>query len=172
MKRSDSLRDVSAVVSHFPAYLERRVATESFLGEALNYAAWLPLAALARYAGWNGCAYLFLTWFILGEMLNVYVRQSALKLRWWQVLAGVVAAHAYFASELTLEANSYWRFLTNYVIGGILVTAAALPLVPGRLLADAPEFFFGFYGFLRRGRGAGEKAGRKEGGAKEDKKSE
>ena len=78
MKRTDSLRDVSAIASHFPTYLEQRVATESLAQEALQYAAWLPLALGARYLGWNGVAYLFLTWFILGEALNVYVEGSML----------------------------------------------------------------------------------------------
>ena len=76
MKRTDSLRDVTAIASHFPTYLEQRVATESWAQEALQYAAWLPLALGARSLGWNGVAYLFLTWFILGEALNVYVRQT------------------------------------------------------------------------------------------------
>ena len=76
MKRVDSLRDVSAIASHFPTYLEQRVKTESWAQEALQYAAWLPLALGARALGWNTVAYLFLTWFILGEALNVYVRQT------------------------------------------------------------------------------------------------
>jgi hypothetical protein len=149
MKRTDSLRDVTAIASHFPKYLEKRVATESFANEALQYAAWLPLAAGARYLGWNGVAYLFLTWFILGEMLNVYVRQPYVKLRWWQVLLGVVLVHAYFGAELTLETNSYWRFLVLYVIGGILFMAAILPLLPRRFLRGAPTFLLGFFGFLK-----------------------
>lgn len=147
MKRTDSLRDVSAVVHHFPTYLEKRVATESFLAEALNYAAWLPLAAGARYLGWHSLAYLFLTWFILGEMLNVYVRQSFVRFRWWQVLAGVLAAHAYFGAELTLDRNSYWRFLVYYIIGGILFLAATLPLVPKRFLRGFSPATLGLFGY-------------------------
>ena len=150
MKRTDSLRDVSAIASHFPTYLEQRVATESWAQEALQYAAWLPLALGARYLGWNGVAYLFLTWFILGEALNVYVRQTYVRLRWWQVLLGVVLVHVYFGAELTLEANSYWRFLVTYVIGGIVFMATALPLMPRKFLRAAPEFLFGFFGFLKQ----------------------
>ena len=150
MKRVDSLRDVSAIASHFPTYLEQRVKTESWAQEALQYAAWLPLALGARALGWNTVAYLFLTWFILGEALNVYVRQTYVRLRWWQVLLGVVLVHVYFGAELTLEANSYWRFLVTYVIGGIVFMATALPLLPRRFLRAAPEFLFGFFGFLKQ----------------------
>lgn len=82
MKRSDSLREFRAVAEHIPTYLEGRVAQESFVHEAVQYALWLPFAALARYAGWNGVAYLFLTWFILGELLLVYLHQKVVKLRW------------------------------------------------------------------------------------------
>lgn len=150
MKRVDSLRDVSAIASHFPTYLEQRVKTESWAQEALQYAAWLPLALGARALGWNTVAYLFLTWFILGEALNVYVRQTYVRLRWWQVLLGVVLVHVYFGAELTLEANSYWRFLVSYVIGGIVFLAAATPLLPRAFLRAAPEFLFGFFGFLKQ----------------------
>jgi hypothetical protein len=93
---------------------------------------------------------LFLTWFILGEALNVYVRQTYVRLRWWQVLLGVVLVHVYFGAELTLEANSYWRFLVSYVIGGIVFLAAATPLLPRAFLRAAPEFLFGFFGFLKQ----------------------
>ena len=150
MKRVDSLRDVSAIASHFPTYLEQRVKTESWAQEALQYAAWLPLALGARALGWNTVAYLFLTWFILGEALNVYVRQTYVRLRWWQVLLGVVLVHVYFGAELTLETNSYWRFLVSYVIGGIVFLAAATPLLPRAFLRAAPEFLFGFFGFLKQ----------------------
>lgn len=144
MKRTDSLRELNAVVQHIPTYLEGRVAQESFIHEAVQYALWLPFAAAARYAGWNGVAYLFLTWFILGELMLVYLHQKIVKLRWWQVLALVAAAAAYFSAELTLDANSYWRFLVWYVIVGILGLALCLPLVPRRFLAGAPEFLFAF----------------------------
>lgn len=66
----------------------------------------------------------------------------------------VGAAAAYFSAELTLDANSYWRFLVWYVIGGILVLAACLPMVPKRFLAGfdaAPEFLFAF-GLVERKR--------------------
>ena len=67
MKRNDSFRDVTAVAKHFPSYLEKRVAEESFVHEAVQYAMWLPLAAGAKHIGWNSVAYLFLTWFILAR---------------------------------------------------------------------------------------------------------
>lgn len=155
MKRTGSLRDVNAVVNHIPAYLEGRVAQESFLHEAVQYALWLPLAAAARYLGWNGVAYLFLTWCILGELMLVYLHQKIVKLHWGQVLALVGAAAAYFSSELMLDANSYWRFLVWYVIVGILGLAVCLPFVPTRLLVGAPEFLYAF-GLVER-KAAGKK---------------
>ena len=135
----DSLRDVSAIASHFPTYLEQRVKTESWAQEALQYAAWLPLALGARALGWNTVAYLFLTWFILGEALNVYVEQTYVRLQ-WQVLLGVVLVHVYFGAELTLEANSYWKFLVSYVIERDRVLAAAAALLPRAFLRAAPGF--------------------------------
>ena len=55
----------------------------------MQYALWLPFAAGARYCGWNWVAHLFLTWFILGELMLVYLHQKIVKLRWWQVLVGL-----------------------------------------------------------------------------------
>ena len=144
MKRAESFRDVNAVVQHIPTYLEGRVAQESFIHEAVQYALWLPFAAAARYAGWNGTAYLFFTWFILGELMLVYLHQKIVKLRWWQVLAFVGAAAAYFSAELALDANSYWKFLVWYVIVGITALALCLPMVPRRFLAGVPEFLLEF----------------------------
>ena len=122
--------------------------TESWAQEALQYAAWLPLALGARALGWNTVAYLFLPWFILGEALNVYVGQTYVRLR-WQVLLGVVLVHVYFGIELTLEANSYWRFLVSYVIGGIVFWRRRAAAARAFLRA-APEFLFGFFGFLKQ----------------------
>ena len=152
MKRNDSLRDMATIASHFPTYLEQRVATESFVTEALQYAMWLPLAAGAHYAGFQSLAYLFLTWFILGEALNVYVRQKFITLRWWQVLLPVVGAYVYFGiynGDLNEESNVYWRFLVLYVIGGISFMAILLPLLPRKFLKGAPTFLFNFVGFLK-----------------------
>lgn len=149
MKRTDSLRDLSTIASHFPGYLTQRVATESFVTEALQYAAWLPLAAAARYLGWNRIAYLFLTWFILGSLLNVYVRQNWVTLRWWQVLLPVVVTYVKFGTDLSYEKYEYWRFLVLYVIGGISCLAVALPLMPKKFLKGAPSFLFNFFGFLK-----------------------
>lgn len=149
MKRSDSLKDVHAVLAHIPTYVRWRTENESFLHEALQYALWVPIAIGARYAGWNWLSYLSLTWFILGELLLVYMHQKMVTLRWWQVLAVVVGAAVYFSAELTLSVNSFWRFFVVYIIVGIVGFAVCLPLVPVRLLEGAPDFLYAF-GFLSR----------------------
>jgi hypothetical protein len=143
MKRNDSFRDAAAVASHFPKYLEKRVAEESFVHEAVQYAMWLPLAAGAKHIGWNGVAYLFLTWFILGELALIYMKLIPKKLRvlkWYHVLLGAAVAGVHWSAELALDENSYWRYLTLYVIGGIGVMAVALPFVPRKFTRGAPEF--------------------------------
>ena len=89
---------------------------------------------------------MFLTWFILGEALNVYVRQTYVRLRWWQVLLGVVLVHVYFGAELTLETNSYWRFLVSHAHRLGIVFLAAARRAPRAFLRAAPEFLFGFFG--------------------------
>ena len=149
LKRSDSLKDVQAVLAHIPTYVRWRTERESFIHEAVQYALWVPFAVGARYAGWNWLSYLFLTWSILGELLLVYMHQKVVTLRWWQVLAVVVGAGVYFSAELTLPANSFWRFFVIYVIVGIVAFAVCLPLVPVRLLEGAPDFLYTF-GFLSR----------------------
>jgi hypothetical protein len=70
----------------------------------------------------------------------------------------VGAAAAYFSAELTLDANSYWRFLVWYVIVGILWLAVLLPMVPRRFLAGAPEFLFAF-GLVESKKGGGGSGG-------------
>ena len=145
MKRNDSFRDAAAVASHFPKYLEKRVAEESFVHEAVQYAMWLPLAAGAKHIGWNGVAYLFLTWFILGELALIYMKLIPKKLRvlkWYHVLLGAAVAGVHWSAELALDENSYWRYLTLYVIGGIGVMAVALPFVPRKFTRGAPDFLF------------------------------
>ena len=159
MKRNDSFRDVTAVAKHFPSYLEKRVAEESFVHEAVQYAMWLPLAAGAKHIGWNGVAYLFLTWFILGELALIYMKLIPKKLRvlkWYHVLLGAAVAGVHWSAELALDENSYWRYLTLYVIGGIGVMAVALPFVPRKFTRGAPEFLFQL-GFLRKPEKAEEK---------------
>ena len=156
MKRNDSFRDAAAVASHFPKYLEKRVAEESFVHEAVQYAMWLPLAAGAKHIGWNGVAYLFLTWFILGELALIYMKLKLRFIKWYHVIALTIAAGVHWSAELALDENSYWRYLTLYVIGGIGVMAVALPFVPRKFTRGAPEFLFQL-GFLRKPEKAEEK---------------
>ena len=51
MRRTSSLEDVRAFVSHFPDHLSWRAERESFAHEATQYALWIPFAALARACG-------------------------------------------------------------------------------------------------------------------------
>ena len=147
MKRNDSFRDVTAVAKHFPSYLEKRVAEESFVHEAVQYAMWLPLAAGAKHIGWNSVAYLFLTWFILGELALIYMKLKLRFIKWYHVIALTIAAGVHWSAELALDENSYWRYLTLYVIGGIGVMEVVLPFVPRKFTRGAPDFLFQL-GFL------------------------
>ena len=185
MRRNESLQDLSAVAKHFPAYLERRVATESFRHEAFQYALWLPLAGVAKYFGFHRTAYTFLTWFILGELLLIYMHQKVVKfVRWWMVLSFVAGAAALFHGRLNLSENAYWQFLVWYVIAGIVGFAVVLPFVPRRFLQGAPGVLFEL-GLIRRGfagstgstggaagAGAGDGDGDGAGGGGGDKKRE
>ena len=51
--------------------------------EAVQYAMWLPLAAGAKHIGWNSVAYLFLTWFILGELALIYMKLKLRFIKWY-----------------------------------------------------------------------------------------
>ena len=76
MRRTSSLEDVRAFVSHFPDHLSWRAERESFAHEATQYALWIPFAALARACGMRTLSYLFCTWFVLGELMLVYTHEA------------------------------------------------------------------------------------------------
>jgi hypothetical protein len=63
-------------------------------------------------------------------------------LKWYHVLLGAAVAGVHWSAELALDENSYWRYLTLYVIGGIGVMAVALPFVPRKFTRGAPDFLF------------------------------
>ena len=60
-----------------------------------------------------------------------------------------MALSGYFARELSLPVNMFWSFFSAYTIGGTLLLAVGLPLLPRKLADALPEFVFRV-GFVRR----------------------
>ena len=92
------------------------------------------------------------TWFVLGLLSVLYMRQRVVQLSWRQALALTGVLSAYFTRELALPANAFYSFFSRYVLLATLVTAAALRLLPPRLASELPDVLFRL-GFLQRGRG-------------------
>lgn len=149
MRRTSSLEDVRAFVSHFPDHLSWRAERESFAHEATQYALWMPCALLARACGFRTMSYLFGTWFVLGELMLVYTHEAHRRvlraLRWWHVSAGIACAAAARGGPPTRE--TFGRFFVDYVFWGVLAMACVFPLVPKSFRRDVPDMIYSL-GFL------------------------
>ena len=151
MRRTSSLEDVRAFVSHFPDHLSWRAERESFAHEATQYALWIPFAALARACGMRTLSYLFCTWFVLGELMLVYTHEAHRKvlraLRWWHVSAAIACTAAAAGGPPTRE--TFGRFFVDYVFWGAIAMACVFPLVPKSFRRDVPDMVYSL-GFLPR----------------------
>jgi len=149
MRRTSSLEDVRAFVSHFPTHLSWRAARESFAHEATQYALWVPCAWLARACGCRTMSYLFMTWFVLGELMLVYTHEAHRRVvravRWWHVSAAIACAAAARGGPPTRE--TFGRFFVDYVFWGVLAMACVFPLVPKSFRRDVPDMIYSL-GFL------------------------
>ena len=124
-----------------------------------QYAQWLPLALAARHLGYSRTAFLLGapapritlalrslsaaaralgTWFVLGVITVLYMRQTLLDVRWWQAVGVAGALMAFFARELALPANAFWLFFAQYVVGATAATALLARLLPEHLLSEMP----------------------------------
>ena len=92
------------------------------------------------------------TWFVLGLLSVLYMRQRVVQLSWRQALVLTALLMACFTRELALPANAFFSFFSRYVLLATLVTAASLRLLPPRLASELPDVLFRL-GFLQRGRG-------------------
>ena len=92
------------------------------------------------------------TWFVLGLLSVLYMRQRVVQLSWRQALVLTAFLMACFTRELALPANAFYSFFSRYVLLATLVTAASLRLLPPRLASELPDVLFRL-GFLQRGRG-------------------
>ena len=126
---------------------------------------WLPLALAARALGYSRLAFLLGapaapiapppapraesgsaapsrlrlgTWFVLGSVVVLYMRQTLLNVRWWQALGAAAALMAFFARELALEANAFWRFFAQYVVAATAATVLLARILPEHLLSEMP----------------------------------
>jgi hypothetical protein len=77
-------------------------------------------------------------------LVVLFMRQTVVAVRWWQVLpfAGAAAYHA---------AGGFPAFFSRYLAGTLITTAVLLPLVPTQLASALPDVLFRI-GLLRRGK--------------------
>ena len=78
------------------------------------------------------------TWFVLGTVVVLYMRQTLLNVRWWQALGAAGALMALFSRELALPANAFWRFFAQYVVAATAATALLARILPAHLLSEMP----------------------------------
>ena len=72
-------------------------------------------------------------------LVVLYMRQSALNVRWWQAVALAGALMVRFSPELALESNAFYLFFARYLVGATLATALLARLLPQHLLSEMPE---------------------------------
>ena len=75
---------------------------------------------------------------MLGTVVVLYMRQTLINVRWWQALGAAAALMAYFARELALEANAFWRFFAQYVVAATAATVLLARILPEHLLSEMP----------------------------------
>lgn len=127
--------DVAGSVERFLQQRRTRTSLASELGE---YAAWLPLALLARSCALHRLSFLFTTWAVLGWLTACFARQRVLELAWWHAVLAAAALSLLFRSQLAQPGNEGFLFFARYTLLASLATAALGSLVPASVAAALP----------------------------------
>ena len=88
------------------------------------------------------------TWFVLGVLIVLFMRQNVVSITWWAVLP-LAAAATHLLGESSVPGLEFALFFSRYLLFGILATATVLRFVPASLSAELPEVLFRV-GLLRR----------------------
>ena len=137
VRRSSSLANIKQMANHFPKHVREQAAKQDFKREAMQYALWIPFGLLCLHFEYEKMANLFFTWFILGELMLIFMhvdRKFSNALKWYNVLLFVVPVAVYFIKELMIPENSFYMFFVEYVIFGTLAFAIVIPFIPKHLL--------------------------------------
>merc|ERR1711959_877461 len=137
VRRSSSLANIKQMANHFPKHVREQAAKQDFKREAMQYALWIPFGLLCLHFKYEKMANLFFTWFILGELMLIFMhvdRKFSNALKWYNVLLFVVPVAVYFIKELMIPENSFYMFFVEYVIFGTLAFAIVIPFIPKHLL--------------------------------------
>jgi len=117
------------MAEHFPKHMKQKAKEQDFRHEAIQYALWIPFALTCKYFNYINLANLFMTWFILGELMLVFMHYR-FYLKWYNVLLLVVPVALYFVRDLMLTKNRFYMFFVEYVVFGTIAFAVVIPFLP------------------------------------------
>ena len=105
-------RNIKRDGDHFPKHVREQAAKQDFKREAMQYALWIPFGLVCLHFEYEKMANLFFTWFILGELMLIFIRGKKIfrALKWYNVLLFVVAVAVYFIKECMIPENSLHVF--------------------------------------------------------------